>query len=82
MPQPFQLQNAHHWFEVERGIRRYYLHCRRSSERRTGALCLGHAPIFEIRVVLKTGESAVASAGSKRVAQQAAAQDLLTKLEQ
>ena len=41
-----------------------------------------HAPIFEIRVVLKTGESAVASAGSKRVAQQAAAQDLLTKLEQ
>jgi ribonuclease-3 len=41
-----------------------------------------HAPIFEIRVVLKTGESAVSSAGSKRVAQQAAAQDLLTKLEQ
>jgi ribonuclease-3 len=40
-----------------------------------------HAPVFEIKVMIKTGESAAASAGSKRVAEQAAAKDLLTKLD-
>ncbi len=40
-----------------------------------------HAPIFEIEVRLQSGETATASAGSKRQAEQAAAQALLERLE-
>lgn len=40
-----------------------------------------HAPVFAIEVQLDTGESAHAEAGSKRAAQQAAAEALLAKVE-
>jgi ribonuclease-3 len=40
-----------------------------------------HAPVFTIAARLATGESETASAGSKREAEQAAAQALLTRLE-
>jgi ribonuclease III len=40
-----------------------------------------HAPIFTVRVVLASGESAEAAAGSKRVAEQAAARMLLERME-
>ena len=40
-----------------------------------------HAPVFDIQVMLKTGEAARASAGSKRIAEQAAAKELLSKLD-
>lgn len=40
-----------------------------------------HAPVFIVKAVLKSGESAEATAGSKRAAQQLAAESLLTKLE-
>jgi ribonuclease-3 len=39
-----------------------------------------HDPVFDIRVKLASGESAVASAGSKRLAEQAAARELLSQL--
>ena len=41
-----------------------------------------HAPVFEIEVRLADGQTATASAGSKRQAEQAAAQALLERLEQ
>jgi ribonuclease-3 len=40
-----------------------------------------HAPVFRIAVALETGENRTATAGSKRQAEQAAAQALLTQLE-
>ena len=40
-----------------------------------------HAPVFEIEVRLADGQTATASAGSKRQAEQAAAQTLLERLE-
>jgi ribonuclease-3 len=40
-----------------------------------------HAPIFEIQVRLENGATEVATAGSKRQAEQAAAEALLTKVE-
>lgn len=40
-----------------------------------------HAPVFTIKAVLDNGESEVATAGSKRQAEQAAAKALLTRLE-
>jgi ribonuclease-3 len=40
-----------------------------------------HAPVFTIRAQLATGESAEASAGAKRQAEQAAAKALLTRVE-
>lgn len=40
-----------------------------------------HAPVFDIQVVLETGETATSRAGSKRVAEQSAAKELLTKLD-
>ena len=47
----------------------------------TGRSGPDHAPVFEITALLKTGESASASAGSKRQAEQAAAKALLGELE-
>jgi ribonuclease-3 len=41
-----------------------------------------HAPLFEVEVRLTSGQSAQASAGAKRQAEQAAAQDLLRQLEE
>jgi ribonuclease III len=40
-----------------------------------------HAPVFTVRVVLANGEAAEATAGSKRVAEQAAAKALLERME-
>ncbi len=40
-----------------------------------------HAPVFTVRVTLESGESAEAAAGSKRVAEQAAARMLLERME-
>jgi ribonuclease III len=40
-----------------------------------------HAPVFTVRVVLDSGQAAEASAGSKRVAEQAAAKALLERME-
>jgi ribonuclease-3 len=40
-----------------------------------------HAPVFTVRVTLATGAAAEASAGSKRVAEQAAARMLLERME-
>ena len=40
-----------------------------------------HAPVFTIRARLDSGDEAVATAGTKRQAEQAAAQSLLTRLE-
>ena len=40
-----------------------------------------HAPVFTIKAVLDNGETEVATAGSKRQAEQAAAKALLTRLE-
>lgn len=40
-----------------------------------------HAPVFTIEVVLDSGETAVAQAGSKRMAEQSAARALLDRLE-
>jgi len=40
-----------------------------------------HAPVFTVRVTLASGETAEATAGSKRVAEQAAARMLLERLE-
>ena len=40
-----------------------------------------HAPVFTIRARLESGDEAVATAGTKRQAEQAAAQALLTRLE-
>ena len=40
-----------------------------------------HAPVFTVRVTLASGEAAEASAGSKRVAEQAAARMLLERME-
>jgi ribonuclease-3 len=40
-----------------------------------------HAPQFTVRVTLASGETAEATAGSKRVAEQAAARILLVRLE-
>jgi ribonuclease III len=40
-----------------------------------------HAPVFTVRVVLASGEAAEATAGSKRVAEQAAAKALLERME-
>ena len=40
-----------------------------------------HAPVFTVRVTLATGQAAEASAGSKRVAEQAAARLLLDRVE-
>lgn len=40
-----------------------------------------HAPVFEITATLGNGQSASASAGSKRQAEQAAARDLLARVE-
>ncbi len=40
-----------------------------------------HAPVFTIEVFLDSGETAVAQAGSKRVAEQSAARTLLERLE-
>lgn len=39
-----------------------------------------HAPVFTISVTLQSGEEAMATAGSKRQAEQAAAKDLLDRL--
>lgn len=47
----------------------------------TGRSGPDHAPVFEITVQLSTGQSANASAGSKRHAEQAAAKALLQDLE-
>ena len=41
-----------------------------------------HAPVFTIRVQLASGESAQGTAAAKRHAEQAAARDLLTRMEQ
>ncbi len=40
-----------------------------------------HAPVFTVRVTLANGEMAEATAGSKRVAEQAAARVLLERLD-
>lgn len=40
-----------------------------------------HAPVFTVRVVLANGQAAEATAGSKRVAEQAAARELLARVE-
>jgi ribonuclease III len=40
-----------------------------------------HAPVFTVRVMLASGEAAEATAGSKRVAEQAAARALLERME-
>lgn len=40
-----------------------------------------HAPVFTVRVTLASGEAAEAAAGSKRVAEQAAARMLLERME-
>lgn len=40
-----------------------------------------HAPVFTVRVTVASGETATATAGSKRVAEQAAARALLARLE-
>jgi ribonuclease III len=40
-----------------------------------------HAPVFTVRVTLASGEGAEATAGSKRVAEQAAARVLLERME-
>lgn len=40
-----------------------------------------HAPVFSIKVTLKSGEAETASAASKRLAEQAAAKQLLARLE-
>jgi ribonuclease III len=40
-----------------------------------------HQPIFTVKVTLENGDSAEASAGSKRIAEQQAARALLTRLE-
>ena len=40
-----------------------------------------HAPVFTVRVTLASGAAAEATAGSKRAAEQAAARDLLGRLE-
>ena len=40
-----------------------------------------HAPVFTVRVTLASGETAEATAGSKRVAEQAAARTLLERME-
>lgn len=40
-----------------------------------------HAPVFTVRVTLASGESAEATAGSKRVSEQAAAKALLERLQ-
>jgi ribonuclease-3 len=40
-----------------------------------------HAPVFTVRVVLESGEAEEATAGSKRVAEQAAAKALLERME-
>jgi ribonuclease-3 len=40
-----------------------------------------HAPVFTVRVTLESGETAEATAGSKRVAEQAAARMLLERVE-
>ena len=40
-----------------------------------------HAPVFTVRVTLQSGETAEATAGSKRVAEQAAAKALLDRME-
>ena len=40
-----------------------------------------HAPVFTIEVRLETGETAQATAGNKRQAEQAAARALLDRLE-
>ena len=40
-----------------------------------------HAPVFTVRVLLANGEAAEATAGSKRVAEQAAARMLLERME-
>jgi ribonuclease III len=40
-----------------------------------------HAPVFTVRVTLESGETAEATAGSKRVAEQAAAKALLERVE-
>jgi ribonuclease III len=40
-----------------------------------------HAPVFTVRVTLASGETAEATAGSKRVAEQAAAKALLERME-
>lgn len=48
----------------------------------TGRSGPDHAPLFEITARLTSGESASAQAGSKRQAEQAAAKQLLARLEQ
>jgi ribonuclease-3 len=48
----------------------------------TGRTGPDHAPVFTIRAELDSGESAIASAGSKRQAEQSAAKELLHKLGQ
>jgi ribonuclease III len=47
----------------------------------TGRSGPDHAPVFTIRVMLESGSTAEATAPSKRAAEQAAARDLLEKLE-
>ncbi|MDQ2066423.1 ribonuclease III [Xinfangfangia sp. CPCC 101601] len=49
--------------------------------RETGRKGPDHQPIFTVQVVLASGENAEASAGSKRIAEQTAARDLLQRLE-
>ena len=47
----------------------------------TGRSGPDHAPVFTVEVTLENGESAEATAGSKRVAEQAAAKLLLERME-
>jgi ribonuclease III len=47
----------------------------------TGRSGPDHAPMFTVKVTLATGEAAEAAAGSKRVAEQAAARVLLERME-
>jgi ribonuclease III len=46
-----------------------------------GRLGPDHAPVFTVQVTIASGETAEAAAGSKRVAEQAAAKALLERLE-
>lgn len=48
---------------------------------KTGRSGPDHAPVFTVEVTLENGESAEATAGSKRVAEQAAAKLLLERME-
>jgi ribonuclease-3 len=47
----------------------------------TGRTGPDHQPVFTVRVMLANGETAEATAGSKRMAEQAAARTLLERME-